>query len=82
MALKVAGGVTLVSLAIVEKLANPGMASAMLAQEPVLNLLGPLGVSEDGFAVVAGTVELMLGLLLISGATPQVVALVAAVPEQ
>lgn len=80
LALKVAGGVTLVSLAIVEKLANPGMASAMLAQEPVLNLLGPLGVSEDGFAVVAGTVELMLGLLLISGATPQVVALVAAVP--
>ncbi len=78
--LKLGAGVTLISLAVVEKLANPEMARAMLDQVPALNLLAPAGVSADGFAVVAGSVELLFGLLLISGALPQVVALLAAVP--
>lgn len=78
--LKLGAGVTLISLAIVEKLANPEMARAMLEQEPLLNLLAPFGVSADAFAVVAGSVELLLGLLVISGALPQVVAILTAVP--
>ena len=78
--LKLGAGVTLISLAVVEKLANPAMARAMLDQVPVLNLLAPLGVSADAFAVFAGSVELLFGLLVISGALPQVVALLAAVP--
>lgn len=71
---------TLLTLAVVEKLANPAMARAMLVQKPVLNVLSPLGVSPDGFAIFAGVVEVLFALLVLSGAAPQVVALVAAVP--
>jgi uncharacterized membrane protein YphA (DoxX/SURF4 family) len=71
---------TLLTLAVVEKLANPAMAQAMLVQKPVLNVLAPLGVSAAGFATVAGCVEVLFALLVLSGAAPQVVALVAAVP--
>jgi uncharacterized membrane protein YphA (DoxX/SURF4 family) len=56
------------------------MGREMLAQEPVLYLLAPLGVGDDGFILVAGLVEVLFGLLVLSGAAPQVVALVAAVP--
>ncbi|UNX53329.1 hypothetical protein MF406_09885 [Georgenia sp. TF02-10] len=80
LALKLGTGTTLISLAVVEKLANPQMARTMLDQVPVLNLLAPFGVSADMFALFAGTVELMFGLLVISAALPQVVAVVAAVP--
>jgi len=79
-ALRFGAGATLISLAVVEKLANPDMARAMLEEVPVLNLLAPLGVTPDGFAIFAGSVELLLGLLIISGALPQVVALAAAIP--
>ena len=72
--------VSLVSLAVVEKLANPAMGAAMLEQQPVLNLLSPVGVSAEQFVVLAGCVELLFGLLVLSGAAPQVVGLVAAVP--
>ncbi len=80
LALKLGAGTTLISLAVVEKLANPEMARTMLDQVPVLNLLGPFGVSPDLFALIAGTVELLFGLLVISAALPQVVAVVAAIP--
>ena len=80
LGLKVGAGITLISLAVVEKLANPHMAYAMLDQVPVLNVLASFGVNADGFALFAGSAELMFGLLIISGALPQVVALVAAVP--
>jgi len=80
LALRVGTGGTLITLAVVEKLADPAMAHAMLVQKPVLDLLSPLGVSDDAFATFAGIVEVLFGLLVISGAAPQVVALVAAVP--
>ena len=80
LALRLGTGITLITLAIVEKLANPDMARAMLVEKPVLDLLSPLGVSSDAFAVIAGLVEVLFGLLVLSGAAPQVVALVAAVP--
>ena len=78
--LRLGAAVSLVSLAVVEKLANPAMGVAMLEQQPVLNLLAPLGVSAGQFVVLAGCVELLFGLLVLSGAAPQVVGLVAAVP--
>ena len=71
---------SLLTLAVVEKLANPAMAHAMLAQQPILNILSPLGVSGDDFATFAGCVEVLFAFLVLSGAAPQVVALVAAVP--
>jgi hypothetical protein len=78
--LRVGAAVSLLSLAVVEKLANPAMGLAMLEQQPVLNLLAPVGVSAEQFVVLAGCVELLFGLLVLSGAAPQVVGLVAAVP--
>ena len=78
--LRLGAAVSLISLAVVEKLANPAMGVAMLEQQPVLNLLSPVGVSAEQFVVLAGCVELLFGLLVLSGAAPQVVGLVAAVP--
>ena len=78
--LRVGTAGTLITLAVVEKLANPAMARAMLTQVPGLDILSPLGLGHDGFAVLAGCVEVLFGLLVLSGATPQLVALVAAVP--
>lgn len=80
LALRIGTAGTLITLGLVEKLANPAMAKAMLTEAPVLHLLSPLGMSQDDFAVLAGCVEVLFGLLVLSGATPQVVALVAAVP--
>jgi uncharacterized membrane protein YphA (DoxX/SURF4 family) len=71
---------SLLTLAVVEKLANPAMAHAMLDQKPVLDVLSPFGVGPDAFATFAGCVEVLFALLVLSGATPQVVSLVAAVP--
>ena len=80
LALRLGTAGTLITLAVVEKLANPAMAEAMLVQEPVLDLLAPIGVSTATFALIAGLTEVLFGLLVLSGSTPQVVALVAAVP--
>ena len=80
LALRLGTAGTLLVLAVVEKLANPAMGRAMLDQEPVLNLLAPLGMSSDSFILLAGCVEVLFALLVLSGAAPQVVALVAAVP--
>ena len=80
LALRLGAAVSLITLAVVEKLANPAMGVAMIEQQPVLNLLSPLGVSAETFVLVAGLVELLFGLLVLSGAAPQVVGLVAAVP--
>ncbi len=71
---------SLLVLAVVEKLANPAMGRAMLEQEPVLNLLAPLGMSVGTFILLAGCIEVLFAFLVLSGAAPQVVALVAAVP--
>jgi hypothetical protein len=80
LALRIGTAGSLVVLAVVEKLANPAMGAAMLDQEPALNLLAPLGMSADAFIVLAGCVEVLFAMLVLSGAAPQVVALVAAVP--
>ena len=80
LALRLGTAGSLLVLALVEKLANPAMGIAMLEQRPVLNLLSPVGVSAEQFVLFAGCVELLFALLVLSGATPQVVALVAAVP--
>ena len=63
-----------------EKLGSPGVAAALLDGDPSLNVLGTLGVSEGTFIRLAGTAEVLLGLLLVTGAAPELVALTAAVP--
>ena len=81
-ALRVGAGVALVVVAFVEKLANPQLALDFLARHPELNVahqLG-LGMSDLGFVRTAGAIEVLFGLLLISGALPQAIVLIAGVP--
>jgi uncharacterized membrane protein YphA (DoxX/SURF4 family) len=72
----------LVTLAFAEKLANPSMARATLEAYPQLDVFALVGipVPPDFFVALAGATELLFGLLVLSGAAPQVTVLVAAVP--
>ena len=82
-ALRIALGAALVVVAFQEKLAVPAMAADFLAQHEQFNvansLLG-LGWSDAQFTRAAGVVEVLFGLLLISGRLPQLVVLAAGVP--
>ncbi|WP_225755350.1 hypothetical protein [Actinotalea sp. Marseille-Q4924] len=74
--------VTLVTLAFSEKFTNPEMARNTLQAYPELDVFALVGlqVPVDTFVVVAGGAELLFGLLVLSGAMPQVATLVAMVP--
>lgn len=74
--------VTLVTLAFSEKFTNPELARNTIEAYPELNVPGVLGldVPVDVFIVAAAAVELVFGLLILSGALPQLVVLVAMVP--
>ncbi|MDQ1725882.1 MAG: hypothetical protein QOG52_2910 [Frankiaceae bacterium] len=81
LALRVLVGGALIVLAFSEKLANPGLARAIIAQHSQLNVLGLFGIHNvDLFIRIAGATEILFGLLVISGAMPQVAVLVAAIP--
>ena len=75
-------GVALVALAFTEKFTNPSMARETLEGYPALNVFSLFGlhVPTDVFIVIAGSIELLFGLLVLSGALPQVAVLVAMVP--
>ena len=81
-ALKVGAGVALIVVAFAEKLANPEMALAFLADHPQFNVAQQvgLGMSDLEFVRLAGGIEVLFGLLLISGAVPQAIVLIAGVP--
>ena len=81
LVLRLGVGVALVSLAFSEKF-NPAMATHTLAEYPALDVFAWVGldVAPATFVAVAGAVELLFGLLVISGALPQVAVLVAMVP--
>jgi hypothetical protein len=81
-ALRVAAGLALIVVAFVEKLANPELALAFLQQHPDLNVAQAvgLGMSDLEFIRMAGAVEVLFGLLLISGALPQAIILIAGIP--
>jgi hypothetical protein len=80
--LKVAAGLALIVVAFSEKLAVPGMAVHFLAGHPEFNLAQQLGLgwSDLEFARVAGAVEVLFGLLVISGALSQACVLIAGIP--
>jgi len=82
LVLRLGVGVALVSLAFSEKFTNPAMATHTLAEYPALDVFAWVGldVAPATFVAVAGAVELLFGLLVISGALPQVAVLVAMVP--
>jgi hypothetical protein len=81
-ALRVCAGLALVVLAFSEKFANPALAREFIGNYPAFNLFDLLGIplGGDAFIRLAGSVELLFGLLLISGRIPQVAVIAAGIP--
>jgi uncharacterized membrane protein YphA (DoxX/SURF4 family) len=82
LGLRLLVGSALVVLAFTEKLARPELARAFLDRYPAFNILQAVGfeASDAAFIRIAGGVELLFGLLIISGALPQVAVIVAGIP--
>ncbi|HEV3474280.1 MAG TPA: hypothetical protein VG602_02830 [Actinomycetota bacterium] len=82
LALRVLVGSSLVVLAFSEKLARPALAVSFLERYPAFNLFRAVGLDfgAEAFIRLAGGIELFFGLLIISGALPQLAVLVAGVP--
>jgi len=85
-ALRVIVGGTLILLAYTEKLARPELSLEFLDRYPAFNILQVVGgqigfeVSDLVFIQFAAGVEILFGLLLISGALPQLVVIAAGIP--
>ena len=81
-ALRLSAGSALIVLAFTEKLARPELALALLDRYPAFNVLQAFGAPVDDltFVRIAGAVELLFGLLLISAALPQVAVIAAGIP--
>ena len=81
-ALKVCAGVALIVVAFAEELAVPAMALDFLAHHEQFNVARQVGLgwSDLEFARVAGAIEVLFGLLVISGALPQACVLIAGIP--
>ncbi|HEX2029890.1 MAG TPA: hypothetical protein VHL78_00610 [Actinomycetota bacterium] len=75
-------GGSLVLLAFTEKLARPDLALAFLEKFPAFNIMRAVGIplSDVEFVRIAGAIELLFGLLLISGALPQLAVIAAGIP--
>ena len=82
LCLKVGVAVALVTLAFSEKFTNPELARNTIESYPQLDVFAAVGISvpTDTFIVIAGAIELLFGLLVLSGAMPQAAVLVAMVP--
>lgn len=86
LALRVLVGGTLILLAYTEKLARPELSLEFLDRYPAFNILQLVGdqvglqVSDLVFIQFAAGVEILFGLLLISGALPQLVVIAAGIP--
>jgi uncharacterized membrane protein YphA (DoxX/SURF4 family) len=65
--LRVAMGFGIAYGALTEKLLNPALAEALLADKPFLNVLRGLGVSDPVFVWLAGVTELAIGIVILSG---------------
>ena len=80
-ALRTGVGISLVTVAFTEKLANPQLAQSFLQQHP-LNFTAALGMpmSDATFVLCAGSVELLVGLFVLFGLFPRLIILVAWLP--
>jgi hypothetical protein len=81
-ALRLGAGAALIVVAFVEKLADPDMALAFLRDHPDFNVAQLVGLhwTDLQFIRVAGAIEVLFGLLVISGALPQLCVLIAGIP--
>jgi len=75
-------GGALILLAFTEKLARPELALEFLDRFPAFNVLQTLGleVGDEAFIRIAGSVELLFGLLIVSGRLPQITVIAAGIP--
>ena len=82
LALRLMVGGALIVLAFTEKLARPELAVAFLEDYPAFNILQAVGldVADLTFIRIAGAIELLFGLLILSGALPQVAVIAAGIP--
>ena len=80
-ALRVLTALSLIATAFSEKLANPALSQAFL-HKYLINLAANLGlpISDVTFALLAGAVELTLGVFLLFNIFPRLVILVAWLP--
>ncbi|HET8570050.1 MAG TPA: hypothetical protein VFM93_13810 [Candidatus Limnocylindria bacterium] len=63
---RVAMGFGIFYNALTEKLLNPALAATILEERPFLNVFRAAGVSDGQFVWLAGTVELMVGAVILS----------------
>lgn len=82
LGLRVLVGTALIVLAYTEKLARPALSLEFLDSYPAFNVLHLVGapISDLQFVQFAAGVEILFGLLLISGALPQLTVLAAGIP--
>lgn len=75
-------GGALILLAFTEKFARPELALEFLDRFPAFNVLQTLGldVGDLTFIRIAGSVELLFGLLIVSGRLPQIAVIAAGIP--
>ena len=81
--MKLAVGSALIAVAVSEKLANPDLARRFTDEQGVdFNVGRALGLplADTEFIRLAGGIEVLFGLLIISGALPQAIVLIAGVP--
>jgi uncharacterized membrane protein YphA (DoxX/SURF4 family) len=65
--LRIAMGFGIAYGALTEKLLNPALSEALLVRMPFLNLLAPFGIGDPAFIWLAGTTELAIGVVILSG---------------
>jgi len=80
--LRLGVGGALIIVAFAEKLANPALALDFLQRYPHFNVFREVGLSmgDETFLTIAGAIEVLFGLLIISGAMPQIGVLIVGVP--
>ncbi|HEV8228941.1 MAG TPA: hypothetical protein VGQ86_03205 [Candidatus Limnocylindria bacterium] len=77
--LRIAMGVGITFEALTEKLLDPALGAAFLAERPYVNVLAGLGVSNGQFVYLAGLAELVIGTMVVSGQLTRPVMAVGAV---
>lgn len=80
--LRMSVGAALIIVAFAEKLANPELARVFLDMHPNFNIPKLVGIpmGTDSFILMAGLIEVLFGLLVISGALPQIGVLAIGIP--
>jgi hypothetical protein len=81
--LRVLSGLSIIALALGEKIWNPALGAAFMAEYPQLNVFQTLrlgSVSNEQFVLLAGLTEGTIGVLLVSGLLTRVVILFMWVP--